>query len=258
MSLNMTTNIDELLLSLRGVGFSKNEALVYLAVLELGPSSIWDIAKKSNIKRPTCYVLLEELTYRGYASSTNDGKRTIYTVISPKQLQRSIERRHTKFSSSISQLEAIATRSPYKPVIRLYEGVEGVMGVYNLSLNEPKGSEILTYGTATVGITYGNFIAEYLTHRTEKGIMVRAILPDNEINRQASLSDKQELRQTRFLPEDVYNQTTEINIFGDKIAYIAHSEKQPFATLVENPTLAREEQQRFEIIWKVARSSSLT
>lgn len=247
----MTTQNDELLASLRGVGFSKNEALVYLAVLELGPSSIWDIAKKSGIKRPTCYVLLEELAFRGYASSTNDGKRTVYSVVSPKQLQRSIERRHARFNTTVSQLEAVATKSPNKPVVRLYEGAEGVKEVYNLTLSEPRGSEILIYGTASVEANYGDFITDYIAHRTKKNISVRAILPDTPDNQSVTIRDDKELRQTKFLPEETYHQTTEVNIFGDKIAYIAHSEKQPFATVIENATLANEERSRFNLIWNM-------
>jgi HTH-type transcriptional regulator, sugar sensing transcriptional regulator len=248
----MTTQIDELIGVLRGIGFSKNEAAVYLACLELGPSAIWDIAKASGIKRPTCYVLLEELAIKGFASSTNDGKRTIYTVSSPKQLQQALERRQTRFVSSMSQLTALASNSPQKPVVRLYEGIDGVLEVYNLSLTQPKGSEILIYGTAAVELGYKEFIAEYLHSRVKRGIQVRAILPDNALNRQVQLRDAAELRQTRFLPENQYNQQTEMNIFADRIAYIAHSETEPFATVIESQTMVSEEQMRFNLLWNLA------
>lgn len=249
----MTTLNEELLANLRGIGFSKNEAAVYLACLELGPAAIWNIAKTSGLKRPTCYVLLEELVLKGYASSINDGKRTIYSVSSPKQLLRAVERRHERFSSSINQLEGIASKSPQKPIVRLFEGLAGVMESYNLSLEQPKGSEILIYGTAQIRLTYSDFINEYLKKRVAKGISARALLPDNELSREVLLHDEAEMRQCRFLPQDKFDPVTEINIFGDVINYIAHSEREPFATMIESPSLAKLEKQRFELLWELAK-----
>ncbi len=248
----MTTQNSDLIASLRGIGLSKNEAVVYLAVLELGQASIWEIAKKSGIKRPTCYVLLEELAFKGYASNSNDGKRVLYSVSSPKQLLQAVERRQERFVKSLAQLEGVASKSPQKPIVRLYEGVSGVVEAYNLSLEQPKGQEILIYGTAQVQISYEEFITDYLKNRVKKGIMARAILPDNELNRQVLGQDKEQLRQTRFLPQDKFDPATEINVFSDTITYIAHSESEPFGTVIESASLAALEKQRFELLWGLA------
>jgi HTH-type transcriptional regulator, sugar sensing transcriptional regulator len=248
----MTTQNNDLILALKGAGLNKNEATIYLTCLELGPSSIWDIAKKSGIKRPTCYVILDELTWKGLASSTFDGKRTIYSVDSPKQLLRTVERRQERLTQSLSQLEAVASKSPQKPVVRLYEGVQGVMEAYNNTLDRPKGSEILIYGTALVEVNYKEFINDYIANRVKKGISTRVILADTPENRQIATRNSGELRETRFLPEEQFNPTVEVNISGDSIAYIAHSETEPFATVIENATLAQEEKQRFNLLWNSA------
>lgn len=250
----MTTQNDELIGVLKGIGFSKNEALVYLACLELGPSSIWDIAQKSGMKRPTCYVILEDLAVKGLASSANDGKRTIYNVASPKQVQNAIQRRQDRFVSSLTSLSALASKSPQKPIVRLYEGSDSVVEVYNLTLDLPTSSEILIYGTAQVEIEYKAAIVEYIANRIKKQISVRAILPESPANRQITARDQAELRQTKFLPENIFGRQTEMNIFGDTIAYIAHSEITPFATVIENITLAEEEKQRFNLLWGLAKS----
>lgn len=252
----MTTQNDELLGALRGAGLSKNEAMVYLACLELGPSAIWDIALKSGIKRPTCYVLLEELAVKGLASSANDGKRTIYTVASPKQLQMALERRQNRLLSAMTSLSALASKSPTKPVVRLYEGSSAVVEVYNLTLDQPKGGEIFIYGTVQVETAYAEEIAEYIKNRVKRQISVRVILPDTPANRDILSRDAGELRQTRFLPEKVFSRQTEMNIFADTIAYIAHSETEPFATVIESPTLAFEEKQRFELLWQLAQPAN--
>lgn len=248
----MTTTNSDILSSLEGVGLHENEAQVYLASLELGPSSIWDIAKKSAIKRPTCYVLLDNLIFKGYASSTFDGRRHIYTVSSPKQLLASFNRRQEKLKKTLNQLEGLSSKSSFKPNIRLYEGKAGVIEVYNLTLDLPKDEGILIYGSVSVETSYKDFIAEYLKNRVKKRIKVKAILSDTPENREILVRDTDELRQTRFLPADQFKQKTEVNIFARSIAYIAHSEDEPFATVIENPTLAEEEKNRFNLLWQIA------
>ena len=42
-------------------------------------------------------------------------------------------------------------------------------------------------------------------------------------------------------------------IFGDTLAYLAHSEKEPFATVIESSTLANGEKQLFEMLWELAK-----
>ena len=250
----MTTPNHDLVEALSGIGFDANEARVYLTILELGPASVWEIAQKSNLKRPTCYLILDELVLKAYASKTNDGRRTVYSVISPKQLASRLESRQEHFKKTISQLEAMATKSPQKPTIRLFEGPEGLKQAYRLSLEEPKGSELTIYGTATVEQLLPDFIADYLEQRVKKGIRVRALLPDTTENRAVAKRNRQELRLTRFLAPAKFNPHLEINQFGSTIVYLAHSEKQPFATVIDNPTLAAVEKERFNLIWEIAKT----
>jgi hypothetical protein len=138
------------------------------------------------------------------------------------------------------------------PFFAVYEGVEGIQEAYNLSLQLPAGSEILSYGTDEVEHSYPELIAKYLAQRIQKGITVRAILPDTPPNRQLTERNESELRQTRFLNAGEYPQCTEFNCFGDSLVYIAHSEKEPFATVLRSTTLSKEEAARFEILWAIA------
>lgn len=250
----MTTVINQNLIEdLRLVGLEEKEAAIYLACLELGPSSVWDISKKSALKRPTCYVLLGNLTEKGIAHKVMDQKRAVYSVKSPKELLSVFERRKAAFADKISQFQALASKSIEKPKIRLYEGEGGVEQVYELTLDQPEKSEILIYGTAAVLNKYKNFIEKYLARRVNRGIKARVILPDTQENRAITKRDKDELRITRFLPADKFDQQTEVNILTDSIIYIVHSEDEPFATVIENSRLAKEEKNRFELLWELAK-----
>ena len=47
--------------NLQSLGFSEKESKVYFTLLKIGPSTAYKIAKQSGLKRPTVYIILEEL-----------------------------------------------------------------------------------------------------------------------------------------------------------------------------------------------------
>ena len=53
---------------LKKLGLTEKEAKLYINALELGSFSVMGIAHKSGIKRPTCYLILDELVKKGLVS----------------------------------------------------------------------------------------------------------------------------------------------------------------------------------------------
>ena len=60
------------------------EAKTYLACLELGSETVQNIAKKGQIKRPTCYVTLDNLFTKGYVAKIEKKSTTLYAAEDPK------------------------------------------------------------------------------------------------------------------------------------------------------------------------------
>ncbi|MEK7632871.1 MAG: helix-turn-helix domain-containing protein [Patescibacteria group bacterium] len=69
--------------SLENIGFTKNEAGVYVALLELGRGTVAKIAERAGINRTTGYNLLSTLVQRGMVSSSGKGARQEYVAESP-------------------------------------------------------------------------------------------------------------------------------------------------------------------------------
>ena len=51
--------------ALRNFGLNDKEARVYVALLELGQTTAYAIAERSGLKRPTVYVILDDLRQKG-------------------------------------------------------------------------------------------------------------------------------------------------------------------------------------------------
>lgn len=238
---------------LKLLGFEDNEARVYLAALELGPASMWQIHQKSFIKRTTCYQIFEKFIQRGIGAKTGETKHTIYLVVSPENLVTSLEYRKNQFKESLPLFDALLSKSSAKPEISLYKGIEGVRQVYYQGLEGPEGGERLIFGTPKIWLNNPEENEAYIKVRLEKKISLRMIFPDEKENYAMLAGDKAELRQTRFLPKELYNPPVETQIYPSKIVYIAHSESEPFTTVIESPTIAVVEKEKFELLWKIAK-----
>ncbi|OQA04510.1 MAG: Sugar-specific transcriptional regulator TrmB [bacterium ADurb.Bin400] len=248
-----SSNYPELIKSLSFVGLDNDRAAVYLACLEIGPSPIWDIHQKSGVKRPTCYVILDELANAGIAHKASDGKRTIFSVCSPRDLLRQMEEKKQGFSQCLSQLEAIASKSLQKPEISQHEGVEGVRSVYDAMLNLPMNDSIAFYSAGKFELAYSNYFKECLTEWSKKSIDVRGLMPATaEAKLFIGECNATGLTELRHIPYHRFFPKVDTYIFGDSIAHIAYGDHQPFVTITRSPSLILDERDRFEIIWESA------
>lgn len=123
--------MDIIPLELRKLGLKEKEVKVYLAGLELGPSSVQDIAKMVKITRPTIYEIIKKLKEKGlFAEVKQKGKR-VFVAQSPERIlgilrtqKREIEEREREFIRIIAVLEAKYSKE--KGEIKLFKGKEGL------------------------------------------------------------------------------------------------------------------------------------
>ena len=68
------------------IGLSKKQTDIYLALLELSEATITDIARTATMKRPTTYLIINELEMLGLVSSIKKGKKKFYSPAHPRRL----------------------------------------------------------------------------------------------------------------------------------------------------------------------------
>lgn len=128
-------------------GFSEKEARLYLAMLELGPTNVQEIANKAGLNRASSYILIESLKRRGLIATFEKGKRTQFSAEPPERLramlddeQHQLDQKYQRLKEAMPGLTACFNSSSLnKPNIRLYEGEEGISCVRDLFLSA-KGS----------------------------------------------------------------------------------------------------------------------
>jgi len=138
----------ELKETLQKLGLNEKESSVYLAALQLGPATVYDIAQKAELKRPGTYHVVNELVMKGIMSASKERHRTLYTPLSPKELFTAWKQRFEYFEASLPDLNALHNEARSKPRIQIFEGKKGILTVYAKLMNEKIKSddELIFYG----------------------------------------------------------------------------------------------------------------
>jgi sugar-specific transcriptional regulator TrmB len=123
---------DTLVNGLLDIGFTENEASVYLAALELKEALASSIAKRAGVKRPTTYVLLECLQRKGLVSVVKKNGHFFFHVNHPCEFIEEEMDRTEKLFKSLKSLESglpelLAEHSQYiiPSQVSVFRGKEG-------------------------------------------------------------------------------------------------------------------------------------
>lgn len=233
------------------LNLTDREASVYMALLELGETSIERISQKSKIKRTTVYDVIKTLKEKGLVISLKKKKRNLYYAEDPRILGNQLEEKKTVLNNILPQLLSIANFIDKKPDIRFFEGVEGIKNVYQDTLNHPN-QEILMWGSPEVNKYFDQVFLwnYYVPKRIENKISMRAIGPQEEIVEKIKANDQTELRQTRLNPYHEFSFDVEINLYGKRKIGIM-SFKEQIGLIVESEKIYNTLKSIFELNWKM-------
>lgn len=224
------------------------KADVYLAALELGGSTVIEIAEKAGIKRTTCYDILLDLIKKGLISETVQGKKKLYIGEDPEKIQKDLQKKESLLSEILPQLKSIHNVSGVKPKIRFYEGIQGIKEVYEDTLKY--SGEFLAFGSEDIIRTVGSeWMEDFIRRRIKKRIPVKAILPKTDYAEERLFKrDQSQLRATKLVDKNKYPFSIEIDIYGhSKVSLI--SSKEAMGVIIESSEIYNTMKLIFELIW---------
>jgi sugar-specific transcriptional regulator TrmB len=120
---------------LQQLGLSDKEARVYLAALELGASSISNLAKTAKVKRTTVYHLLQSLIDKNLITKVPRGKRNFFRAEHPSVFLDLLKNQEKVFSYLVPLLEQKFKSTTKLPLIQIYEGKKQIYSAYEKLLN---------------------------------------------------------------------------------------------------------------------------
>ncbi len=129
--------------ALSRLGLSEKEAAIYLAALNVGPSTAQQLAKTAGVNRATAYLAIEGLAKKGLMSTTMKDEKKLYAAETPERLRafleeekRSLQEKEQDLHETLPMLFALFSMADRKPQVRYLEGPEGLKTVRDLFVRQ--------------------------------------------------------------------------------------------------------------------------
>lgn len=246
--------VTEILINL---GLTPEEADIYSLLLDKGPLSATSISKNSKVKRTYVYAVCKSLVKKGLISIVTEKGVTTFSPLSPDHLMDLAERQKQEALKATQTLEGIlpTLKNKYssvevKPVITYFEGYEGIKKVYMDTISE--GKTIYAFlQNSDIDPEFRIWLREnYAKKRVELKINAKVILASGDYSKEYVKSSKELNRDTKVISSDKYPFQVEVNIYGNKLAFMNfHSKANPIGVIIENEYIAKTMLAFFNLTW---------
>ncbi len=243
---------------LQEFGMSEDEAKLYLICLELGGAFASSIAKKAGVARVNAYYLLDKLKEKGYVTQDTRNGVKFFIAEPPQVLVNKMEERYQKAKSLLPDLLSVTSDQAFKPVIRSYEGIEGIKNIFEQSLNS--SSEIVGYtNLAALGKLLPDFLPNYTQRLVQNQIKTRWLSPSTEASREF-LSQfypenfPHELVEILFVNPKEFAFENQIAIFDNFVTIVSLNPNELMGISIESPVHAHTQKAIFNLSWLGATS----
>ncbi|MFH1769979.1 MAG: helix-turn-helix domain-containing protein [archaeon] len=233
---------------LRDIGLSKNEAKIYIAVAELGSTTIGDIAKKIKIHRTNVYDAIEGLVKRGLVSHIIKDKVKYFQLTNPDNLLNMIREKEDKARSILPKLTLLNDMAP-KSESQVLEGLPAAKRVMDGFLKH--NDSILVMGVSSnVSELIGPFLTNFHSRRIKEKIVMKHIY-NSDAHSRINILKSMDYTEVRVLPSK-FDSPVATNIVGDEVALI-HWSKNPIIMRIRNQVIADAYKNYFELLWANAK-----
>jgi len=235
---------------LREIGLTEHEAMVYLAALSLGPTTILKIALTAELKRTTVYSLIERLKEKGLIAIEEKGFKRLFVAEHPARLESLMEMKRQTLHANIAELSALYTLKGSGSVMKYYEGPEGVKATHEALLEDiGPGEEYIVVSNEENWLALDErYFMRFKEKRAKLPIRTRMLLEDSPAGRNAKKFEKNYNYKIKFLPAD---RTMSVNLAVIPKRAVIHNLNAPFTSIVvENENVIKMYQEMFEVMWE--------
>ncbi len=246
---------------LKKLGLRDKEVAVYLALLELGPSTVQAIARKAKVVRATTYVVLDALANKGLVTQFKEEKKTLFVAEPPRQLMRLLEKqkediqeREVRIRSLLPELQVLMKGAEGVPTVRYFSGLEGLRAMRREMMMYSQSNDLWYTFTPSDHLDAVLASDEPGYHRQllSKKIKNRVIFTTkSETLKRELLSNVEDGMERRYIPYEQFVFTNGMTIFRDRIAIGSFTGKLG-GVIIENKQMSHMFRKLFELAWEGA------
>ncbi len=242
---------------LKGIGLTEAQSKTYLHLLKLGEATPPELADDLGETRTTMYSILDQLQKRNLALRLDVDKKIVYRPAHPVNLEVFVERRRNvilnweyKMNGILPGLIRDYFATTEQPAVRFFQGREALERVYEEIIEDRNALSVLVPAEEHEYMG-ADFIGEFVKNRIKKNIKAEILSPALDNDKPNLKNDKKHLIKRYWYNPEQYTSPVEVNIFGDKVAYLSFGQE-VFATIIHSPQIAKSAMDQFNMIKRSA------
>jgi sugar-specific transcriptional regulator TrmB len=226
--------MNEIVENLKSIGLEDKEAKIYLALLKFGQANVGDIADEAGIKRPTAYVVLDELRKKGLVLKIPHAKKTIFAAKTPDEFFDQTVANINQFEKNLPKLRSM---NPSRKTIKTlyFEGVNGIKEAMHYRIDDLKDSIDEGFWAKHVGMS--SKIVEiqdnWIEASQKNNISFGGVTPDHPSTREYAEKYKSLFKDFLFAPIQDYSSDISIDVTKEFVRIVDGHELK--AIIIENP-----------------------
>ncbi len=236
---------------LENIGLSEKESKIYLALLEMKESLPSTIAKKAGVKRPTTYLILEQLLQKGLLSQIKKGGYFYFQPVNPHSILEDQYKKYNDLEKALPELLSMHALYSVKPQVSFFEGKEGIIRIMEDTLKT--STELLCW--ADVNLANNTLLKDYypgyIKTKVARGIWLRGIFSYDKYALKLKENGQKELREVYLIPKEKFPFKNEINIYDNKVAIVSHEDQ--IGVIIENKNIADTQRSIFNFAFEYAK-----
>jgi sugar-specific transcriptional regulator TrmB len=236
--------------ALQMLGLNDKESAVYLALLQLGRAAAYSISVKSGLKRPTTYVILEELINKGLVVQVPREKKQLYVAKSPEEAFLIMQERFDLAKQKLPEILALTRGEATKVNAVYFEGMEGLKQTMEYGFKDMAGKEIVGFYATSENLPkeLSDYFLEWNEKRANLNITMRGIAPDHISLKGYRETDSKFKAVFKAVPYDQFSSQIAMDVLGKYVRI--HDYKNLQGVVIENAEVAKTVRQIFEMLWQ--------
>ncbi|MFH1425439.1 MAG: helix-turn-helix domain-containing protein [archaeon] len=245
----------EITKSLESLGFSARESKVYLALLDIGPTTTSKLIRETGIASSKIYDVLEKLQHKGLVTYVLVKRKKEFHASNPDKIHNLIKEKEEIMDSILPSLQQRYEKTREEVVAEIYKDKEGIKEIFEDILRE--GKDWYALGASGKGITtLPYYLPGFYKRMKEKKINLKILFIEEGKTRQQAKELKQFKNiQTKFLPKEIRNLMVTL-IYNNKIATIPINksiEDVPVGILTKSKESSDSYKDYFNWLWKLSK-----
>ena len=120
----------------RELGFTEREVKVYLALLDLGSTTVGPITSKTKLQAAKVYETLDKLKEKGLVNYIIISKTKYFQASDPKEIINLLDERKRRFKEILEELRLKQKDTSFKQIAIVHEGFKAFKALFNRIADE--------------------------------------------------------------------------------------------------------------------------